>query len=44
MSKPQELVTLTIDGREIPCRTPRIAVNPAAAAMIAALGGTIPER
>ena len=35
---------LTIEGREIACRTPRIAINPAAAAMIEALGGTIPER
>jgi hypothetical protein len=37
-------LTLTIAGREIPCRTPRIAVNPAAVAMIEALGGTVPGR
>jgi hypothetical protein len=29
-------------GRTLPCRTPRLAVNPAAAAMITTLGGDLP--
>lgn len=36
-------VTFEVDGgREIPCRTPRLARNPAAAAVVAALGGELP--
>ena len=36
-------VTFDIEAKEIPCRTPRLAVNLAAAAIIVALGGQVPQ-
>jgi hypothetical protein len=36
-------VDLVLDGKTIPCRTPRLSVNPAAAVMITTLGGTLPS-
>jgi hypothetical protein len=37
-------VTFEVDGsKPIPCRTPKLEGNPAAAAVIAALGGELPR-
>ena len=35
-------VVLSFGGKTIPCRTPRLSVNPAAALMITTLGGELP--
>ncbi len=35
-------VIFGIDSGPVPCRTPRLAINPAAAVMITELGGTLP--
>ena len=39
----QSLTLLADGGSPVPCRTPALAGNPAAAALVTALGGSLPE-